>query len=295
MATTTMTSVDPFVDATDLLNTPDQLQDRAREEGYLFFKNLLDPDPLLNLRQQILKICQTHGWLQEGTPLIDGIPHPDVLIPESRDPAWQAFYCDIQKCRDFHALALNPAILHMLETLFGESVLPHPRNILRAMFPNSERFSTPPHQDNFYIGGSKDTWTVWFPLGDCSVELGSLACAPGTHRLGNLDVHAAEGAGGRAVDPGDNTRWVGGDFDWGDVLILHSLTIHQGRDNLSKNRLRLSCDYRYQPRSHPVREDSLQPHMGWQTWEEIYTDWPQNDPVKYYWQAWDLDITQREA
>ena len=294
MATTTMTMVHPFVDSTDLLDIPGQLQDRADAEGYLFFKDLLDPDPLLSLRRQILEICRDHGWLREGTPLMDGIAHPDVSITESKAPGWQAFYCDVQKCRDFHALALHPSITGMLEALFGEPVLPHSRNILRLMFPHTARFSTPPHQDNYYIGGSKNTWTVWFPLGECPVELGSLACAPGTHKTGTLDVHPAEGAGGRAVDVENNTPWVGGDFDCGDVLILHSLTIHQGRDNLSGNRLRLSCDYRYQPRSHPVREDSLLPHMSWLTWEDIYPGWAEDDPVKDYWKTWDLDITKRE-
>jgi ectoine hydroxylase-related dioxygenase (phytanoyl-CoA dioxygenase family) len=78
----------------------------------------------------------------------------------------------------------------------------------------------------------------------------------------------------------------------GDVLFLHSLTVHQGRDNRS-DRLRLSCDYRYQPRSHPVRADSLEPHLHWLTWDEIYEHWPNDTPVKLYWQNWDLDITPR--
>ena len=48
-------------------------------------------------------------------------------------------------------------------------------------------------------------------------------------------------------------------------------------------------------RSHPVREDSLRPYMGWQTSDDVYVDWPENDPFKYYWQAWDLEITEREG
>ena len=75
-----------------------------------------------------------------------------------------------------------------------------------------------------------------------------------------------------------------------DVIILHSLAIHQGRDNMSQDQLRVSCDFRYQPMSHPIRSDSLVPHMNWLTWEEIYRDWEPTDPVKYYWQDWDLQI-----
>ena len=80
----------------------------------------------------------------------------------------------------------------------------------------------------------------------------------------------------------------------GDLIVLHSLTIHQGRDNITSDRLRLSADYRYQPRSHPVREDSLQPHMNWLTWKSVYEQWDKDDPVKYYWEDWDLDVVKRE-
>ena len=63
---------------------------------------------------------------------------------------------------------------------------------------------------------------------------------------------------------------------------------------MTSDRLRISTDYRYQPRSHRVRDDSLQPHMNWLTWEEIYEQWERDDPVKYYWRDWDLDVVKRE-
>ena len=113
------------------------------------------------------------------------------------------------------------------------------------------------------------------------------------HEVGFIrDVHEAQGAGGRAVDVGEEAGWFGGDFQCGDVLLVHSLAVHQGRDNETKDRLRLSVDYRYQPQSHPVRAGSLLPHMGWQNWEEIYADWDVGDPLRYYWQAWDLNVQE---
>ena len=72
-------------------------------------------------------------------------------------------------------------------------------------------------------------------------------------------ARGTEGAGGRAVDVGEETGWFGGDFECGDVLLC-SAAVHQC--NETKDRLRLSVNYRYQPQSHPVRADSL-PHMGW--------------------------------
>ncbi len=176
---------------------------------------------------------------------------------------------DLQRVRDFHALALDPAIINALEVLFGESVLPHSRNICRVVFPDTATHSTPPHQDNLYIGGSEQTWTVWIPCGDVPVTLGGLAAGKGTHNLGKLKDVEAQGPGGRQVEVDDEVVWVNGDYACGDAIFLHSLTVHQGCDNLSGNQLRVSLDYRYQPSSHPVRSDSLLPHMGWLTWDEV--------------------------
>ena len=293
MASTQMKRVEPFFDATPLLDNPQSLQDRAKKDGYLFFKNRLPVDEVQNLRDQILKIAHKHGWLHPTADISQGIGAPEAPRYQEKAGNGEYFYQDVQRCRDFHALALHPRIIRPLEILFGEPVLPHSRNILRLLMPNSARYSTPPHQDNFYIGGSKDTWTVWFPLGDCPEELGGLACAPGTHRLGNLDTQKAEGAGGRGVDIDIETRWATSPMNSGDVLYIHSLTVHQGRDNRS-DKVRLSCDYRYQPRSHPVRNDSLEPHLHILSWDDIYENWQTDDPVKYYWNAWDLNIVANQ-
>jgi hypothetical protein len=292
MATAQMKRVEPLFDATPLLDDPKALREKARKEGYLFFKNRLPIGEIDLLRQQILKIAQNHGWLHPTEGVTKGLAAPDAPRYQEKAGNGQTFYADVQKCRDFHALALHPRLVRPLEILFDEPVLPHSRNILRLLMPDSARYSTPPHQDNFYIGGSKETWTVWFPLGDCPEELGGLACAPGTHRLGNMETQKAEGAGGRGVAIDSETRWATSPMTCGDVLYFHSLTVHQGRDNRS-DRVRLSCDYRYQPRSHPVRADSLIPHLNILTWDDIYTNWDSDDPVKYYWNAWDLNVFSR--
>ena len=294
MAHQTMLHVRPFADSTPLLADPAALRARASEQGYLFFRSLLDGESVLDLRRQILEICQQHGWLDESAPLMEGVTKEGSCFIESASPEWSAFYTDVQRLRAFNALALHPAIIAMLSTLFGEEVLPHPRNICRVIFPNALAHTTPPHQDNFYIGGTDDTWTAWIPAGDCPATLGSLAVAPGSHKLGKLDTVKATGAGGHAIVLDEDTLWAGGDFACGDLLICHSLTAHQGQDNQSGNRLRISLDYRYQPQSHPVRSDSLEPHMHFTDWQDIYSGWADDDPLKYYWQKWDLQINERQ-
>ena len=133
MANQTMLNIEPFVDSTPLLNSPKELRARAAERGYLFFRGLLDEASVLDLRRQILAVCQKQGWLDDDAPLTDGISRDGSLFIEGHSPEWIGFYTDVQRLRAFNALALHPAIIGMLETLFGEKVLPHPRNICRVI------------------------------------------------------------------------------------------------------------------------------------------------------------------
>lgn len=295
MAMVAMKETVAFRDSSVLLDDPAALQQRAREDGYLFFRGLLPEEALREVRRQVLELCREHGWLDPEAPLMAGIRAEGLHVVEGSDPRWVAFYREVLKLRDFHALAQHPSLLGALGRAFAEPVLAHSRNICRVMFPTSAEFTTPPHQDHLYIGGTPDTWTTWIPLGDCPRALGGLAVWPGSHRLGFMKARPGKGAGGQQVDVPEDAVWATSPMVCGDVLAFHSLTVHQALDNQTPDRLRLSVDYRYQPRSHPIRRDSMEPHMAGfgLTWEEIYRDWPREDPLKYYWQACDLEYVER--
>ena len=78
----------------------------------------------------------------------------------------------------------------------------------------------------------------------------------------------------------------------GDLLLFHSHTIHAARPNITENHLRISVDYRYQGVSQPVVPDSLEPHYGRLTWDDIYMCWTSDLP--YYWRDLPLNIVQRD-
>ena len=68
-----MTRIEPFNVSNELLDEPDKLQEQARQDGYLFFRGLIDADAIYNLRQDFLEICHRHGWAEGGDTLMDGI------------------------------------------------------------------------------------------------------------------------------------------------------------------------------------------------------------------------------
>ena len=199
MAMVDMKQIHSLEDAIDLLANPKELRQQAKKDGCLFFRGLFDPECVLEVRRQVLEVCREHGWLADESDLMEGIANPGIRVGESGVPRWQAFYEDLLRVRDFHALALEPAIIRMFEALFGESVLAHSRNICRVVFPDMNTHSTPPHQDNYFIGGSDETWTAWIPLGDCPEKLGGLAVNRGSHRHGMLETSEGVGPGGRQV------------------------------------------------------------------------------------------------
>jgi len=268
-----------------------ELRRRAARDGYLFFGGLLPPQAILTVRRAILAVCAGHGFLAPGSDPEEAIAAPGVRCREG-DPEYMAVYDEIQRLEAFHALAHAPALLEVLERLFGEEVLVHPRNIARVMFPQNNRFATPAHQDFVHIQGCEETYTAWIPLGDCPRELGGLEVLPGSHRFGVRPTHAAEGAGGLGVETDSlGLAWAGSDFRCGDVLLFQSLCIHRGTHNLTPDRLRLSVDYRYQAASQPVVPGSLLPHYNRLSWDEIYAGW-KSGTYQYYWKRLPLRIVE---
>jgi hypothetical protein len=286
-----------FQDSTSLLSNPEALRNRATEDGYLFFKGFLPKEPLLTLRRQILEILAAKGWLKEGTDMMDGIADIDAVARE-KDPNsyWkyvgvsEETYRKVQSLELFHAIPHHARFMSLFETLFGTPAFLHPRNVARVLVPPIA-MPTPAHQDFIYIQGTREVWSCWFPLGDCPLELGGLSVLRGSNHEGVLPVRAAEGAGARvAMLCKHDYEWVQGNYECGDVIIFESHTLHKGLPNQKKERIRLSCDIRYQPANQEIEKNSLEPHMNIAKWEDLYRGW-KSDDFKYYWKSRELKFT----
>ena len=282
-----MRAESPFTDCTGLIGNRAQLLEHAHQNGYLFFPGLLPAEPVLALRRQVLQVAEQHELLAPDTDPDAGIRRKGVFVCEQdRSETYIRFYVDVQKLRLFHELPHHKHIIRVLEVLFGDSVFIHPRHICHVIFPGEHQYTTPPHQDFSPVRGSQETWTVWTPLGDCDAELGGLAIARGSNRRGLLEDGGVRS--GELIE--DSTEWAWNPFKCGDVVMFHSLTIHRGRDNVTEDRIRFATSARYQSVSEPVDEDALTVHLGCAQWEEVYSEWETDDPLKYYWDAIDMDV-----
>jgi ectoine hydroxylase-related dioxygenase (phytanoyl-CoA dioxygenase family) len=123
------------------------------------------------------------------------------------------------------------------------------------------------------------------------VPLGPQTILRGSHRLGVLPLEFSLGAGHRRAKLDErlaDLEWVGGDFADGDIVIFHSLTVHQALPNTS-GRMRLSVDYRFQREGEALTPGCLEPHFNRLTWDDIYTGWERDD-LKYYWRTKRFDL-----
>ncbi len=301
---TITTELGELEDSTALLDDPERLRTKARDDGYLFFRGLIPREPVPEVRRDILATLDRNGWLDRAAPLDEGVLDDEAInrvpVDDLRVDIGVSVdgYVQVQQVQSMHRLPHHPALLDLYARLFGEEVFVHPRHIIRVMTSHRALRPTPPHQDFPLIQGSQNTWTCWSPLGDCPADLGSLAILRGSHKLGYVPIQLAEGAGGIGAqlcrDDGD---WLGADFRAGDVLTFPAYTIHKALPARQKDRVRLSMDVRFQPASEPIEEKSLSNHSD-APWEQIYRDWTVQD-TQYYWRGdeprlspWDDSLMQ---
>jgi len=259
-----------------------ELRRRMDADGYLFLPGLLPREVVAGLRRQFQAIAAAAGWLRAGTAPDDSVADPNAACVDP-EPAYVAVLKQYYRLEALHAIGHHPAVLGLLERMLGEPVLPHPRLVLRNVFPQRPDYTTPAHQDFPHIQGTPETFSVWLPLGDCPVERGGLTIAEGTQHDGVVPFRVSTGAGGmEAVDPYEG-RWVAGDFAEGDVIVFHSLTVHKALPNLS-DRLRQSVDNRYQRVRDPLVAASLLPYANILSWDEIYAGWSETR-LQRYWEG----------
>lgn len=292
----------PYQDSSGLVEDGAALHARMAEDGYLFLPGLLPGDAVAEVRDTVLALCRAAGWVDDA-----GRPAGPPRVEGKGD--WWDVYDPLQKSRAFHALAHHPRLLGPLTAMISAaagaganaSALVHPRNIGRITFPGATQFTTPAHQDYPLIQGTPATFTAWMPLTACPTPLGGLAMLRGSHRHGLLPMRPAIGPGGveadtEAIEREHGLTWHAQDLGAGDVLIFHSHTVHRALPNLTPDGVRLSADYRYQDAAAPVVADSLEPHFGRLSWDEVYADWAPDDPLRHYWlRGPGLSVVQRDG
>lgn len=288
-----------FIDSTPIRDDAGALRARAAEQGYLFFRGLLPGDPVLELRGQLMALCREHGFFDDNPVDADGGMQLERIKP---------YYEKAYRLRALHGLLKHPAVIDVYTRLFGRRAVPHGRTVLRTI-PHGTEQVWPVHQDYLNVGTHDEVWNSWTPVGDCPRDLGAIWVLPGSHRIGmagNRRLSESElffeAGGDLFANPPEGLEWVSDDLGIGDVVMFNSLTYHRGAANRRPGEFRFSVDNCVQPVDTDFIPSAFDLHTGdfgkfnlGRTWDDIYADWPAEDPLKYYWRELDLRFRDAEA
>ena len=243
------------------------LQERFRDEGYVWLKGLLDPATVNAYRGHVFGYLGAIGLTRPGSDPIDGIAGTGF----SRTDVDRRLMALVRSAR-YESFCMAPALVDFIDHFLGGLSYLHRRKIMRYTVPGSGA-ATPAHYDLVYLrGGTTRVVTAWIPIGDTPVEMGGLVYLEGSHAIGlrmereysekayelppeqrisAYNAHMMEG-GWISKDLPDiaerfDSRWLIADYEAGDVVLHSPYMIHASTTNQdSGNRIRLSTDIRYQ-------------------------------------------------
>ncbi len=102
----------------DARNDAGELRHRVEEDGYLFFRKLLNPDRLMDLRRQIMAVLNGGGWLRSGSDPAQGIADVSRRCTEGDRPYFEV-YGKVQRLELFHRIPHEPDLVELVERIIG--------------------------------------------------------------------------------------------------------------------------------------------------------------------------------
>jgi ectoine hydroxylase-related dioxygenase (phytanoyl-CoA dioxygenase family) len=238
------------------------------EHGYVWLKRFLDPTDVLAFRGYVFRHLAGTGLIAPDADPRLGISGTGPVRKDLADRRLMA----LVRSTTYEGFCVQPRLSRFMdEFLEGLSYL-HKRKIMRYTQPHTPTV-TPAHYDLIYLrGGTTRVVTSWIPIGDVPAAMGGLVYLEGSHAIGvemerEFSRHAAnltpeekinaynknmtEG-GWVSKDLPDmadrfNARWLGADYEAGDVMLHSPYMIHASTTNEdAENRVRLSTDIRFQ-------------------------------------------------
>lgn len=235
-----------FRDSSLLRDDPHALCSRGSQDGYVYLPGAVSVEKVTALRDRALQSCARQGWLMQSASSGDARAKKGLGLGASDDPRYLAFLADVVPSTEFAELSDDDAIRSVVSALMGAPAGRRHADVCRVFSPDSQLFTTRPHQDAHYLKGADPGWTAWIPLVDCPNTLGPLAVLRASHRAG-LKRHVTEGIVQYIPGSDLSDDWVSGSLAIGDVVLFHGNTVHRALPNESGVDLRLSADFRYIP------------------------------------------------
>jgi ectoine hydroxylase-related dioxygenase (phytanoyl-CoA dioxygenase family) len=257
-------------DSKPIAGDPAALRARFAEEGYLYFRGLLDPEIVRAARAEVLARIEAVGEVRPGS---DGI-FTGASMRAAKEADLGAFWKSVSEGPKFRAASRHPTIARVISALAEDDVQPQDYVFLRVSVPGR---ATELHFDYPFFARDHDkVWTVWLPIGDAPMLRGPLVVVEGSHKFADLvdsvkghnisenkERKAAFGTDAISFARERGTRLLSADFQAGDFALFGMYTAHASLDHHdATGRVRVSCDLRWQGKSMPMDERYFGPNPG---------------------------------
>jgi hypothetical protein len=217
-----------------------ELRARYDADGYVLLRRVLPAESVRKIREAYLDAFAAARQTLDPLPQHGRKGHPAY---------------EFVRGALFRAFVEQPAFQALAERLTGTAIAPIRRTPLRHFLAGS-KIASRAHIDGTYIDGSPtEVVTVWTPLGDCTVQGGSLMYLEGSH-VTDLPERVR---GGAPMDRTSDVRpithdlkwmadaagrpWLTADFAAGDVVVHSPRIIHATLDAAAGERV--SADIRF--------------------------------------------------
>ena len=110
-----------FTNSTPIIDNAAALAERMARDGYLFFRGLLPPAEVAEVRRQFLQHAAQGGWVKDET----GISRPENACKDP-EPGYLKTFIPMWQLESLHRLKHHPDIVAVFERIFGEPCLVHP-------------------------------------------------------------------------------------------------------------------------------------------------------------------------
>jgi len=234
-----MISVAQLTDSTSSIGNAEALRRRYDEDGVLYLRGVIDPRLMSWAQEKYRGALAAEG-------LID-LANEAPLWTGKTTKTWRP--CDVLGTTVWHEVVKQPKLISIMRDIFDSEPVWIPIAAHRSSLPTGpvrqgQDIFAGRHQDGFYNEGMLFT-ICWMPVRDVTMDRGSFAVAPGTHKRGSLHDKTLAN---NAIPPDSIApeEWRSADFRVGDVLIFNYLTAHAALPNPS-NEIRMSLDVRAIP------------------------------------------------
>ena len=241
-------------------STDSELKNSLEKNGYLFLRNTINPDEIDTAKNDVFKRLNEVNELKK--PFEDGISSGNSNRDEMYDNRGD-FWESVSSMKSLRQVTNGKILENIFSKIFGSPSMGFDFIFLRAV---AEGKFTHMHCDaGFFTRTTKQVLTCWLVFTEINIDKGPLFIIEGSHKFKDVqdkyvgfdvDIHKDKKA---TIDihpikyaEEKNAKILTADFKPGDALIFGMYTVHGTFENHAKdNKIRLTCDIRFQPKSEP--------------------------------------------